>query len=107
VIIRAHVESKVLGFASLSFQVTGDDTAAQFIKKLKDIRPMMLVKQFTMNMPMNAVPDKDNNEYDMAELCCECNKAFGNCNNIRKVRHRDHKTGDFIGVAQADFNLKL
>jgi hypothetical protein len=66
VLIRAHVESKVSGFASFSFQVTGDDTAAQFIKKLKDIRPIMLVKQFTMNMPMNAVTEKDNKEYDMA-----------------------------------------
>ena len=103
--IRAHVESKVSGFASFSFQVTGDDAAAQFIKKLKDIRPM-LVKEITKNMPMN-MTEKDNKEYDMAELCCECNKAFGNCNNTRKVRHHDHKTGDFIGTAHADCNLKL
>jgi hypothetical protein len=55
--IRAHVDFKVSGFASFSFQVMGDDAAAQFIKKLNDIRPM-LVKEFTKNMPMN-VTKKD------------------------------------------------
>jgi hypothetical protein len=83
----------------------GDDAAAQFIKKLKDIRPM-LVKEFTKNNTMMNMMEKDNKEYGMAELCCECNKAFGKCN-TRNVRNHDHMMGNFIGAAHADFNLKL
>jgi hypothetical protein len=79
--IRAHVESKILGFVSFSFKVTCDDAAAQFIKKLIDVR-LMPVEELANIMTMN-MTEKDNKKHDMTELGCECNKAFGNCYNTR------------------------
>jgi hypothetical protein len=37
--IRAHVESKVSGFDSFTFQCTSDDAADEFVRKLYELRP--------------------------------------------------------------------
>jgi hypothetical protein len=101
--IRARVESKVSGFDSFTFQCTGDDAADQFVRKLYDLRPE-LSKEFTKNIPMKMTA-KDNKAHAEADLFCECKKGFGTCKNKLKVRHHDHKNGNYIGAAHADCNL--
>jgi hypothetical protein len=36
-----------------------------------------------------------------------CNEAFDTCKAKPKVRHHDHKTGDYIGTCHADYNLRM
>jgi hypothetical protein len=103
--IRARVEFKVPGFDSFTFQCTGDDAADHFVRKLYELR-QELSKEFTKNIPMKMIA-KDNKAHTEADVCCECKKGFGACKNKLKVRHHDHKTGEYIGAAHADCNLRM
>jgi hypothetical protein len=103
--IRARMESKVSGFDSFTFQCTGDDAADQFVRKVYELRPK-LTKEFTKNIPMK-ITRNDEKAHAEADVCCECKKGFGTCKNKLKVRHHDHKTGEYIGACHADCNLRM
>jgi hypothetical protein len=83
----------VAGFESFAFQCTGDDIAEQFVRKLDELQSE-LIKEYTITIPMKISPTDEKARAD-ADVCCESKKAFGTCTNKLKVRHHDHKTGDY------------
>ena len=57
------------------------------------------------NTPMKPLTDKQNREYEKAETCYICHDPFhGKAK--KKVRDHDHSTGEYLGPACNECNLK-
>ena len=59
------------------------------------------------NTPMKPLTDKQNREYEKAEVCYICHDPFLTTGKAKKkVRDHDHSTGEYLGPACNECNLK-
>jgi len=89
------------------YMYTGVDCADVFVKTLLNIEPWLLEK-LQRNVPMNALTEKEQKDFENASTCYICGKGFRFYKNQEpevRVRDHDHLSGQYIGPAHRHCNL--
>ncbi|XP_053380071.1 uncharacterized protein LOC128548718, partial [Mercenaria mercenaria] len=84
----------------------GSDASQKFITSL--LREQKEIENILSNIEPMIITSDDFEEISRASQCCLCQKDFTPYEKVHStiVRHHDHLTGDFIGMAHNQCNLK-